>query len=82
MKTIEKKYYVCEICGKTGQDEEKILACQESHKDLNPAVVECTYAKGKVLPKTATFVFPDGSKAEYFYNFSTDTNGKPSKYEA
>lgn len=82
MKTIEKKYYVCEICGKTAQNPEKVRECQESHKDVSAADVTAAYRKGKVYPKSILFSFEDGSSAEYVYNYSADKSGKTSTNDA
>lgn len=76
MQTIEKKYYVCEICGKTAQDAEKIRACQEMHRNVSDGTVEPHYRKGKTYPKSIVISFEDGSQVEYYYNYSTDANGK------
>ena len=76
MQTIEKKYYVCEICGKTAQDAEKIRACQEMHRDVSDGTVEPHYRKGKTYPKSIVISFEDGSQVEYYYSYSTDANGK------
>lgn len=76
MKTLEKKYYVCEICGKTAQDPEKIQACQGIHKDVSTGTVEPRYRKGKTYPQKILIAFEDGNAAEYVYNYSTDADGK------
>lgn len=82
MKTLEKKYYVCEICGKTAQDPEKIQVCQGMHKDVSAGTVEPRYRKGKTYPKSILIAFEDGSAAEYVYNYSTDADGKNTAYDA
>lgn len=82
MKTIEKKYYVCEICGKVAQSPEKAQKCQEGHKDISNGEVEPTYRKGKPYPKSILVLFEDGCKAEYVYNYSVDTAGKTCTYDA
>lgn len=82
MKTIEKKYYVCDICGKTAQNPEKANACQEMHRDVSEGNVASHYRKGKAYPKSIVISFEDGSKAEYVYNYSTDANGKTVAFDA
>ena len=82
MKTIEKKYYVCDICGKPAQNPEKANACQEMHRDVSEGNVASHYRKGKAYPKSIVISFEDGSKAEYVYNYSTDANGKTVAFDA
>ena len=82
MKTIEKKYYVCDICGKTAQNPEKVNACQEMHRDVSEGNVASHYRKGKAYPKSIVISFEDGSEAEYVYNYSTDANGKTVAFDA
>ena len=82
MKTIEKKYYVCDICGKTAQNPEKANACQEMHRDVSEGNVAAHYRKGKAYPKSIVISFEDGAKAEYVYNYSTDANGKTVAFDA
>ena len=63
MKTIDKKYYVCEICGKTSQNEEKIRGCQESHQKLDgDCKIAPEYRKGIKYPSNLTITYPDGAK--------------------
>lgn len=82
MKTIEKKYYVCDICGKTAQNPEKVNACQEMHRDVSDGTVAAHYRKGKAYPKSIVISFEDGSQVEYYYNCSTDANGKTVTFDA
>ena len=82
MKTVEKKYYVCDICGKVAQYPEKVQKCQEVHKDISVGTIEPDYRKGKIYPKSVLIVFDDGSKAEYVYNYSVDANGKITDFDA
>lgn len=66
MKTIERKYYVCEICGKTSRDAEKIEACQKSHMTIgNDALLECNYNKGSAYPDTIKFTLSDKVELSY-----------------
>lgn len=66
MKTIEKKYYVCEICGKTSQDAEKIKKCQETHRSINNDVtILCDYGKGCECPGSIYLTWPDGMTVTY-----------------
>ncbi len=76
MQTSEKKYYVCEICGKTAQDAEKIRACQEMHRDVSDGTLEAHYRKGKTYPESIVIWFDDGSQVEYYYSHSADANGE------
>jgi len=63
MKTIDKKYYVCEICGKTSQSEEKIRGCQESHQKIDDdCKIETEYRKGSKYPGELIIIYPDGAK--------------------
>ena len=67
MKTIEKKYYVCEICGKTSQEKAKIEKCQDRHLKINDdCVITTTYDNGKEYPKSLNITFADGSIVRYF----------------
>ena len=66
MKTVSKKYYICEICGKSSQVEERIAECQQSHLFINDSCeIEHRFEKGKKSPKFLTVTFPDGSVVGY-----------------
>ena len=66
MKTIEKKYYVCEICGKTAQDPEKIRDCQREHHLVDDmCTIAHRFTKGGRFPRQLTITFPDGAVAVY-----------------
>ncbi len=75
MKTIEKRYFVCEICGKASQNEDKIRECQESHLIISDdCEIETIYPKGKVFPEEIKVKFPDGALAGYVLNYSQKGN--------
>lgn len=64
MKTIEKKYYVCETCGRTSLDEEKIQACQGGHRLIDDTCeIEHSFSKGGRYPKSLFVRWPDGATA-------------------
>lgn len=66
MKTVEKRYYVCEICGKTSQDPEKIQACQREHHMVDDqCTVEHRFSKGGRYPQELNITFPDGGVAVF-----------------
>ena len=69
MKTIEKKYYVCQYCGRSSQSEQKISECERSHRLLTG---DCTwqprYGRSSSTfgcPQIITITFPDGTTADY-----------------
>lgn len=67
MKVLTKTYYVFEICGRTSTVQDRIKACQESHKLLeDPAtVVEPQYARGEPYPTAIKVIFGDGPVRSY-----------------
>lgn len=66
MKTIEKKYYVCEICGRTSMDETKIQECQSRHRCIDDTCeIEYDFTRGGSYPKAITVRWPDGASAVY-----------------
>lgn len=66
MKTIEKKYYVCEICGRTSLDEAKIKECQSRHRQIDDAcIIEHSFSRGSRYPKSLTVRWPDGATAVF-----------------
>jgi hypothetical protein len=76
MKIVEKKIYVCEMCGRTSSSEEKIKECQASHQVIGDDVqMEYFYGKGKRVPKSVKFIFSDGTVALYEISFE----GKPER---
>ena len=77
MKTVEKKYYVCEICGKSSTNEEKIKECQEKHRIItDECEVATNYPKGKPVPSDIVISFPDGAKASYYLIYFDDKEVK------
>ena len=69
MKTITKKYFICDICGKVSQAEEKIKKCQSLHRIINDECkIELLYNKGKEFPRLIYVTWPDGETKSYFYN--------------
>lgn len=75
MKTIEKKYYVCEICGKISRSEEKIRECTEKHLTItDDCTLECSYKKGAIFPEEIKVNFPNGVVAAYYFNYVDDRN--------
>ena len=47
MNVIERKYYTCEKCGRTSQNESKIKDCEASHLTIKPdAEITVDYARG------------------------------------
>lgn len=66
MKTLNKTFYVCEICGRTSQDGEKIAECQAAHKDVESAEVEPVFSKGAAFPRALKIMFAGGATAIYF----------------
>lgn len=69
MQTITKKYYICDVCGKVSQDENKIKECQHCHRTINDdCETELIYSKGKEFPRMINVTFPDGEKKTYIYN--------------
>ena len=54
MKTVTEKYYICEICGKTSKNEQKIKECQESHRSItDDCQIEQVYQNGNCLLYTS-----------------------------
>ena len=69
MKTIEKKYFVCEICGKTSQNETAIRKCQRLHRDISADTeIVQHYKKGAAHPDYIQVTYDDGETAEYYFN--------------
>lgn len=67
MKTIEKKYYMCDVCGRVSQNREKIDECQELHRIISDDVsVLAKYEKGQEYPDGITLTWPDGATAKYY----------------
>lgn len=82
MKTVEKKYFVCETCGRTSQDEAKIAECQKSHYLITDnCLIEPAFNKGKPFPKEIKITFPDGAYAQYALDFKHDAPEKPKEEE-
>ena len=77
MRTVEKKYYVCEICGKSSTNEEKIKGCQEKHRTVtDECEVAVNYKKSQEVPNDIVITFPDGAKAGYYLNYFDDEEVK------
>lgn len=77
MRTVEKKYYVCELCGKVSTNEEKIKFCQDTHCIINEECdMEVNYKKGQKPPNDMVIKFPDGTKAGYILSFYDDEEVK------
>lgn len=69
MKTVNKQYYICEVCGKSSLDAGKIEECQSSHVRItDECVVEEIFSKGKQLPRTIRITYPDGTEGVFFNN--------------
>jgi len=68
MKTEIKKYYICEICGKKSQDEEKIRNCAHLFID-DESQIEQKFENGKPYPRELTVRFSDGAVGTYNRNF-------------
>ncbi|WP_434310183.1 hypothetical protein [Hominifimenecus sp. rT4P-3] len=67
MKTIQKNYYVCEICGRTSQNQDKIKECQVSHRRItDECEIEQVYDRGKVEPRLLKITCPDGAEMVFF----------------
>lgn len=66
MKTINKTYFVCEVCGKTSQSEEKVRACQEGHHKTDDAcTITPVYRNGVATPVSLEIAFADGETVTY-----------------
>lgn len=66
MNITERKYYTCEKCGRTSQNEEKIKECEASHLTVKvDGMVEATYRKGATCPGILKIEMADGSFATY-----------------
>ncbi len=66
MKTVNKQYFICEVCGKTSSDKTKIEECQASHiRITEDCEVEETYSKGKRLPRHIRITYPDGTVGSF-----------------
>ncbi len=79
MKTIEKKFYVCEICGKSSQDQKKIEDCQRAHSVIGQgSSVTPSYFKGSPFPYAIDVAFSNGSMAVYKFSH---VKTKPRKAE-
>lgn len=51
MNVTERKYYTCEKCGKTSQNETKIKECEASHLTVKEdGTIEAAYQKGATCP--------------------------------
>ena len=73
MKTIEKKYYVCQHCGKSSTREDVIKNCEEKHRLITEdCMVDADFSKGKEFPGTLEITFPDGVQAVYSFEFCRD----------
>lgn len=71
MKTVEKKYFVCEICGRTSLNEQKIADCQANHRRVtDDCQVESIFNKGAIFPREINITWPDGALADYILNFT------------
>lgn len=78
MKTVEKKYFVCETCGRTSQDESKIQECQANHHIItDDCLIEHTFNKGGPFPKELRVTFPDGAYARYTISSANRASEKP-----
>jgi len=64
MKVITKKYYICEVCGKKSQDEEKIKACVHQFVG-EECKIEQMFENGKTYPNEIRITFEDGAKGAY-----------------
>lgn len=77
MKTIEKKYYVCEICGKSSSDERKVCACQNKHAVFDEETnIEPFYSKGIPFPGILRIKFSNGLEIQYKWTNIISEGGK------
>lgn len=75
MNVTERKYYTCEKCGRTSQNETKIKECEASHLTVKEdGTIEATYQKGATCPETLKIEMTDGSFA--IYQFVTRKEAK------
>ena len=66
MNVIERKYYTCEKCGRTSQNESKIKDCEASHLTIKPdAEITVDYARGAMCQDVLRIEMSDGSIATY-----------------
>ncbi len=78
MKTVNKTYYICSICGKTSQQEDKITECQDKHRFVgDDCQVEHSFDKGRPFPKSPLVTFEDGSQASYQQAWVREARPKP-----
>jgi len=78
MKTVEKRYFVCETCGRTSLNEEKILACQASHRHIiEGCQIQVLFNKGGIFPHEINISWADGAVANYILNFTEKAPEKP-----
>lgn len=83
MKTVEKRYFVCETCGRTSQDEAKIAQCQKSHYLItDDCLIEHMFNKGSPFPKEIKITFPDGAWAFYAVSAVNRAPEKPKEEES
>lgn len=70
MKTIEKKYFVCQVCGKSSTKEKVIMDCEKKHRVItDDCIAEAVFSRGQEYPGLLNITFPDGSQATYSYEF-------------
>lgn len=68
MNVTERKYYTCEKCGRTSQNEEKIKECEASHLTVKEdGAIEASYVRGATCPGILKIEMTDGSFATYQY---------------
>lgn len=68
MNITERKYYTCEKCGRTSQNENKIKECEASHLTIkSDAEITVDYALGATCPDILNVVMSDGSIATYHF---------------
>lgn len=68
MKITERKYYTCEKCGRTSQNESKVKECEASHLTINSdAEIVVDYTRGAMCPDVLRIALSDGSIATYHF---------------
>ena len=65
MITIKKKYYICEMCGKTSQNANEIEACRNSHRSIDDVSMQVDYMVRSEYQDSIDLIWPDGAIATY-----------------
>lgn len=69
MKTVTKSYFICDVCGKTSSDKNKIIKCQQSHRQItDECEVIVGFCKSKEFPHLLRVRWPDKEERIYVYN--------------